>query len=171
MTGRLDGVITIWRRQAEQLLGYAAPEIVGTDFERIVPPERRGEELDLGDGSDRAGHVFHYETARRARRREPWQEMMDRRFCDGLPRHAASGQHRNSMRGKAASPPHQRAASETSHKHEGEPPSVAISTALAYVDRRHEKARLPLLRALGPVVTVPDSFRLGCAPAVHRSRC
>lgn len=43
----LDGNVTTWNESAARLYGYAAEEILGTPFSRIVPDEDRGREAEV----------------------------------------------------------------------------------------------------------------------------
>lgn len=63
----LHGVITSWNRGAERQFGYGAAETIGSRFDRLIPPELAGEELDRLASIARGGLVANYETERIAR--------------------------------------------------------------------------------------------------------
>ncbi|MFC4066615.1 two-component system sensor histidine kinase NtrB [Actinoplanes subglobosus] len=63
----LDGTITTWNSAAERLYGYTAQEIVGSNFSRILPPERR-DVLDRTLADLAAGRQLHLDEVRRIRR-------------------------------------------------------------------------------------------------------
>jgi two-component system sensor histidine kinase/response regulator len=60
----LDGTILSWNCAAQALLGYSAEEIVGQRMERLLPPERHGEERELLARIARGETVEHIETER-----------------------------------------------------------------------------------------------------------
>ena len=61
----LDGIITSWNRGAEQVLGYAADEVIGRHVSMLMPPEYI-EDIELILGRVRRGEkVDHYESKRR----------------------------------------------------------------------------------------------------------
>jgi len=43
----LKSIITSWNLGAERIFGYTADEMIGTSIMRIIPPDRRGEELEI----------------------------------------------------------------------------------------------------------------------------
>jgi PAS domain S-box-containing protein len=63
----LDGVITSWNRAAERMFGYTAAEIVGQSIMRIVPDDRRDEELEIIAGVRRGEASERLESVRVAR--------------------------------------------------------------------------------------------------------
>lgn len=62
----LDGLITSWNRTAERMFGYPAADAVGQPVTLIIPPDRRGEELDVL-ARIRAGEQVEIETVRQRR--------------------------------------------------------------------------------------------------------
>ena len=66
MTDR-RGRITAWNPGAERLYGWRAEEAIGGLIERMVPPERVGEEADLRRRVFSGGAVEDLETVRRRR--------------------------------------------------------------------------------------------------------
>ena len=61
----LQGVVTSWNRAAEQLFGFRAEEMIGQPVLRIIPPDRRDEEVRILDRIARGLSVEPYETIRR----------------------------------------------------------------------------------------------------------
>lgn len=61
----LQGVVTSWNRAAEQLFGFRAEEMIGQPVLRIIPPDRRDEEVQILDRIARGLSVEPYETIRR----------------------------------------------------------------------------------------------------------
>ena len=61
----LQGVVTSWNRAAEQLFGFCAEEMIGQPVLRIIPPDRRDEEVRILDRIARGLSVEPYETIRR----------------------------------------------------------------------------------------------------------
>ena len=56
--------ITSWNPAAERLYGYAAEEVLGEPISILVPPDRRGEEIDILNKILGGDHIEHYETVR-----------------------------------------------------------------------------------------------------------
>jgi PAS domain S-box-containing protein len=63
----LNGVITSWNAGAERLFGYSADEAVGQNIMLIIPPERRGEEVEILARLKRGEREEHFETVRVAK--------------------------------------------------------------------------------------------------------
>jgi len=63
-----NGTILTWNRAAEELYGFAGPEIIGRPADTIVPPDRRTELRDIIDTSvDAANIIRNLETTRMRR--------------------------------------------------------------------------------------------------------
>src|SRR5947207_15726367 len=60
----LDGVVRTWNDGARRIFGYTAEEMIGTPIERLLPPERRGEEVEILRRLRRGERVDHFETIR-----------------------------------------------------------------------------------------------------------
>lgn len=60
----LGGTILSWNSGAEQIFGYQMAEMVGESIERIVPPERHNEVLDIRDLIERGRRLERIETLR-----------------------------------------------------------------------------------------------------------
>src|SRR6266702_5961171 len=58
----LDEMITSWNKEAEQLFGYTAAEIIGKPITVLVPPDRQNEELEIMERIRRGERVIRYET-------------------------------------------------------------------------------------------------------------
>lgn len=63
----LNGIITSWNRGAEAIFGYSASEMVGASILRLIPEDRRDEEVQLIDSMRRGVRVEVLETQRRAK--------------------------------------------------------------------------------------------------------
>jgi len=63
----LNGIITSWNFGAERIFGYHADEIIGTSIMRLIPPDRREEELKILAGLLRGERFDHFETIRRGK--------------------------------------------------------------------------------------------------------
>jgi len=59
----LSGKVVSWNEGAERMFGYTAPEMVGTSIERILSPDRPGEERRILENA-RRGETRLYETVR-----------------------------------------------------------------------------------------------------------
>jgi PAS domain S-box-containing protein len=57
-------VITSWNTAAERLYGYSVDEAVGASVSILIPPDRKGEELDILGQVLKGNRVEHYETVR-----------------------------------------------------------------------------------------------------------
>ncbi|MGD0363228.1 MAG: PAS domain S-box protein [Bryobacteraceae bacterium] len=66
VSGTLDGTIVTWNRSAEALFGYDAGEIVGKDYDLLVPVDRR-DEVNRALEAVRSGVVSRYDTVRLGR--------------------------------------------------------------------------------------------------------
>ncbi len=60
----LDGIITSWNAGAERLFGHTAQEMLGQPITRIIPPEKRDEELSILSALRRGERLETYETVR-----------------------------------------------------------------------------------------------------------
>lgn len=60
----LDGTVTSWNRGAEQILGYAAEEVVGKHISMLMPPDYRDDTERILGRVRRGEKVDHYETKR-----------------------------------------------------------------------------------------------------------
>lgn len=59
-----DGIITSWNKSAERIFGYTAEEAIGKPIMLLIPPECRGEELEIIARLRRGERVDHFETTR-----------------------------------------------------------------------------------------------------------
>jgi PAS domain S-box-containing protein len=59
-----DAVIVSWNRAAERTYGWSAEEAIGQPISILIPPERRGEELDILERALAGEKLEHYETER-----------------------------------------------------------------------------------------------------------
>lgn len=60
----LDGIITTWNKGAERIFGYTAEETIGQPITIIIPPDRRGEEIDIISRLRRGERIDHFQTVR-----------------------------------------------------------------------------------------------------------
>jgi PAS domain S-box-containing protein len=60
----LDGTIQTWNEGAEQILGYAAHEIIGKPIFTLIPPELHEEEQEILRKIRRGERVSHFDTVR-----------------------------------------------------------------------------------------------------------
>jgi PAS domain S-box-containing protein len=60
----LEGIVTSWNGGAERIFGYTAAETVGRSIERLLPPDRRGEEQEILRRLRRGERVDHFESVR-----------------------------------------------------------------------------------------------------------
>ncbi len=60
----LDGFITSWNKGAENVFGYSAGEIIGSEIFTIIPPERRDERSQILQMILSGEQVRHFETTR-----------------------------------------------------------------------------------------------------------
>jgi PAS domain S-box-containing protein len=60
----LDGIINSWNQGAQRIFGYTAEEIVGQHIQRLIPPDRHGEEEKELDAIERGASMQHFETER-----------------------------------------------------------------------------------------------------------
>ena len=60
----INGIVTSWNREAEQVFGYAVHEIVGRPITTLIPDDRHNEELEILDRIRREERLDHYETIR-----------------------------------------------------------------------------------------------------------
>jgi PAS domain S-box-containing protein len=63
----LEDVITFWNPGAEKMFGYTPGEAIGQHIALIIPPECRGEEVDVLAHIGRGEKIEHYETVRQAK--------------------------------------------------------------------------------------------------------
>jgi PAS domain S-box-containing protein len=61
----LNGIVVTWNQGAERLFGYTAAEMIGQSILRIIPDERRGEEIQVLSRIRAGDRVDHFETERR----------------------------------------------------------------------------------------------------------
>jgi PAS domain S-box-containing protein len=59
-----NAIVTSWNEGAERLYGYSREEAVGQSVGILIPPERRGEELEIVDRILAGERIEHYETVR-----------------------------------------------------------------------------------------------------------
>ncbi|HYJ04255.1 MAG TPA: PAS domain S-box protein [Chthoniobacterales bacterium] len=60
----LQGIVTSWNAGAEKEFGYTASEMIGHSITRLIPPERRDEEIKTLDQIRCGESVGHFETVR-----------------------------------------------------------------------------------------------------------
>ena len=60
----LDGTITSWNPSAERIFGYTAEEMIGQSILRLIPPDRKSEEIDILRQLRGGQRIHHYETVR-----------------------------------------------------------------------------------------------------------
>jgi len=60
----LHGIVTSWNPGAEKIFGYATTEMIGASILRVIPPERRAEEVGIIEQIERGESVRHFETER-----------------------------------------------------------------------------------------------------------
>jgi PAS domain S-box-containing protein len=60
----LNGIVTSWTREAEQVFGYAADEIIGPPITTLIPDDRHNEEAEILDRIRREERLDHYEAIR-----------------------------------------------------------------------------------------------------------
>ncbi|AIE84435.1 PAS domain S-box protein [Fimbriimonas ginsengisoli] len=63
----LDGIVNVWNRAAERVLGYSAAEAMGRPFELFVAPERRDRERSVRERLIRGEPVDRYDSERIAK--------------------------------------------------------------------------------------------------------
>jgi PAS domain S-box-containing protein len=63
----LNGVVTSWNRGAEKVFGYTASEMVGTSIMRLIPTDRRDEEIHILRQIRSGNSVQHFETIRQTK--------------------------------------------------------------------------------------------------------
>jgi PAS domain S-box-containing protein len=63
----LNSIITSWNHGAERIFGYTADEMIGTSIMRLIPPDRREEELEILSRIRRGERFDHFETIRLAK--------------------------------------------------------------------------------------------------------
>jgi PAS domain S-box-containing protein len=63
----LDGVITSWNRSAERIFGYTAEEMVGASIMKLIPADRRNEEIHILGRIRRGESVEQFETLRQTK--------------------------------------------------------------------------------------------------------
>ena len=61
----LDGIVTSWNHGAEIIFGYSAKEMVGQPLERLIPPDRQGEEEQILQRIRQGERVKRFDTVRR----------------------------------------------------------------------------------------------------------
>lgn len=60
----LDGHITSWNKAAENLFGYTSGEMIGQSISKIIPIDRKFEEVKILERLNRGEKVEHYDTKR-----------------------------------------------------------------------------------------------------------
>jgi len=60
----LEGIVTSWNQSAERIFGYAAKEMIGQSILKIIPPDRRHEEVEILSRLRRGERMEHFETIR-----------------------------------------------------------------------------------------------------------
>jgi PAS domain S-box-containing protein len=63
----LNSIITSWNRGAEKIFGYAASEMVGTSIMRLIPEDRKFEEIQILEKIRKGERVEHFETVRQTK--------------------------------------------------------------------------------------------------------
>ncbi len=63
----LKSIITSWNFGAERIFGYTADEMIGTSIMRLIPADRREEELEILSRIRRGERFDHFETVRLAK--------------------------------------------------------------------------------------------------------
>lgn len=63
----LNGIITSWNDGAERIFGYAADEMIGKSIMRLIPSDRREEEMEILSRIRRGYRFDHFETIRLAK--------------------------------------------------------------------------------------------------------
>ena len=61
----LDGIVTSWNHGAEIIFGYSPQEMVGQPLERLIPPDRQGEEEQILQRIRLGERVKRFDTVRR----------------------------------------------------------------------------------------------------------
>jgi len=60
----LNGIVTSWNKSAERIFGYTASEMMGEPILRLLPQDRKQEEMDILARLRRGERVDHFETIR-----------------------------------------------------------------------------------------------------------
>ena len=60
----LDGLVTSWNPSAERMYGYPSDEIIGKPFGLLIPEDRAGEVVNIGEKLMAGEPVEHFETSR-----------------------------------------------------------------------------------------------------------
>ncbi|MCZ4245925.1 PAS domain-containing sensor histidine kinase [Pedobacter punctiformis] len=60
----LNGIVTSWNRSAQKMFGYLAEEMIGQPILKLIPPDRKHEEVEILAKLRKGGHVDHFETKR-----------------------------------------------------------------------------------------------------------
>ena len=63
----LNSIVTSWNRGAEKVFGYTAGEMVGTSIMRLIPADRRDEEIHILKQISSGKSVEHFETVRQTK--------------------------------------------------------------------------------------------------------
>ena len=63
----LEGIVTSWNAGAEKVFGFTAVDMVGGSINRLMPPDRLGEEEMILSRIKRGESVQHFETVRRTK--------------------------------------------------------------------------------------------------------
>jgi PAS domain S-box-containing protein len=67
----LEGIVTSWNHGAEIIFGYSAKEMVGQPLERLIPPDRQGEEEQILHRIRQGERVKRFDTVRRCKDGRP----------------------------------------------------------------------------------------------------
>jgi PAS domain S-box-containing protein len=60
----LQGIVMSWNKGAERIFGYSAEEMIGQSILKVLPPDRKDEEMQILARLQRGERVDHYETKR-----------------------------------------------------------------------------------------------------------
>ncbi len=63
----LTGTVISWNKAAERMYGYPAEEMVGQKLDRLLPPDRKNEVMEIVDRIRRGEDVEHFQTVRQRR--------------------------------------------------------------------------------------------------------
>jgi PAS domain S-box-containing protein len=60
----LEGIVMSWNKAAERIFGHSAEEMIGQSILKIIPADRKDEEMQILARIQRGERVDHYETKR-----------------------------------------------------------------------------------------------------------
>jgi two-component system cell cycle sensor histidine kinase/response regulator CckA len=63
----LNGIVTTWNAGAAKIFGYAANEMIGQSIMRLIPDDRRAEEMEILERLRRGESAEHFETIRQTK--------------------------------------------------------------------------------------------------------